>query len=49
MNHPNNVIPFDTTAEPRVSRISDPALVDTSYVSNSWRSFESPDGRALSG
>lgn len=48
MTHPKHVIPFDTATEPLESRISDPALVDTPYVSNSWRCFESADGQALS-
>lgn len=49
MIHPNHVMPFDTTIEPHQSRISDSAVVDTPYVSISWRCFESTDGRALSG
>lgn len=49
MTNPNRVIAFDTTTAPRQSRVADPALVDTPYISNSWRCFQSADGRALSG
>jgi uncharacterized cupin superfamily protein len=49
MTQPDHVIVFDTSIAPRETRIDDPALVDTPYVSKSWRCFSSDDSRVVSG
>ncbi|MGJ8628665.1 MAG: cupin domain-containing protein [Sulfitobacter sp.] len=49
MTQPNHVIRFDTSNTPVETRIDDPALVDTPYISKSWRSFISADGKVISG
>ncbi len=49
MTNPDFVIPFDTTTASTVTRVDDPALVDTPYDSKSWRCFSDAEGRAVSG
>ena len=49
MTNPDFVIPFETNTAPMVTRIDDPALVDTPYESKSWRCFTDATGRAISG
>lgn len=47
---PTGVIDFANPAILEAQReISDPALVDTPYISSSWRHFTSDDQKALSG
>ncbi|WP_428036875.1 hypothetical protein [Amphritea sp.] len=50
MTTPKHVVLFDATqTSPQQTRIQDPEIVDTPYISNSWRHFTSSDGRAISG
>lgn len=48
--HPAHVIAFETSqVAPKVTVTDDPALVDTSYESRSWRYFEAPNKGAIAG
>ena len=49
MTNPEFVVPFETTSDPKETRIDDPALVDTPYDSKSSRCFSDAHGRAISG